>query len=92
LRSPGSSAAGALRATLARFITSASNLLRANTPSTRFQSFARLPRRPSAVVREHVGAIAADLALVDQAGEAAGAGEHAEQRDLGQADAELPSS
>jgi hypothetical protein len=36
--------------------------------------------------REHVGAVAPDAALVDEAGEAAGAGEHAEQRDLGQAD------
>ena len=33
---------------------------------------------------EHVGQVAPDVALVDQPGEAAGAGQHAEQGDLGQ--------
>ena len=47
---------------------------------------ARLPRTPSATVENDVGQIAPDLALVDQAREPAGAGEHAEQRRLGQAD------
>jgi hypothetical protein len=36
--------------------------------------------------REVVGPVAADLALVADPGEAAGAGQHAEQRDFGQAD------
>ena len=35
---------------------------------------------------EHVGAVAAHLALVDEAREAAGAGQHGEQRRLGEAD------
>jgi hypothetical protein len=41
---------------------------------------------------EHVGEVAADLALVDEAREAAGAGQHAEQRHFGQRHRELLSS
>ena len=42
------------------------------------------PLTPSAARGEHVGEVAADVALVDDAGEPAGAGQHGEQRDLGQ--------
>jgi hypothetical protein len=41
---------------------------------------------------EDVGAVAAHLALVDEAREPTGAGQHGEQRDLGQDTALLPSS
>ena len=39
---------------------------------------------------EHVGEVAADVALVDEAGEPAGAGQHGEQRHLGQRDGRGP--
>ena len=54
------------------------------TSSTSRHSTACLPRTPSGTRGEHVGAVLAHPPLVDHAGEAAGAGQHAEQRHLGQ--------
>ena len=58
---------------------------RDTTSSTRPHSTARLPLHALGERAEHVGQVAAHLALVDEARQAAGAGQHAEQRHLGQA-------
>ncbi len=79
-------ASARLRTTSARSFTASSNLLREAMASTRPHSTARLPRRPSLDGAEHIRAVAAHLALVDDPREAAaGAGQHAEQGHLGQA-------
>ena len=68
-----------------RCFTASSNFAFGGASSTRSHSTARLPRTPFGDGREHVGEVAADLALVDEAREAAGAREHAEERRLRQA-------
>ena len=52
--------------------------------STSRQSSARRPRAPFLGGAEHIGQVAPHLALVGQPGQAAGAGQDAEQRHLGQ--------
>ena len=68
----------------ARSRTIASNALRGAIASTRPQSTRLLTLEPLGLGGEGVGEVAADVALVDEAGQPAGAGQHAEQRDLGE--------
>ena len=84
---PGALVGGGVRGeALARARAPASaNLERGATASTSFHSTARLPLMPSASVAKTSAQIAAHAALVDDAREAAGARQHAEQRHLGQA-------
>ena len=58
----------------------ASSLLFGTISSTSRHSTARLPLTPSSVVQNTVGVVAAHLALVGDAREPAGAGQHREQR------------
>ena len=75
-------AASAARALAAR---AAANCCGLATSSTSRQSFARLAAHAFGGGAEDVGEVAAHLALVGHARQAAGAGQHAEQRHFGQA-------
>ena len=68
----------------ARSRTTSSKRLRGAMASTRPQSTRLRPLHALGPGGEDVGEVAADVALVDDPGQAAGAGQHGEQRHLGQ--------
>ena len=78
--------AGSTRAATssAIFVVSSASLLGGISLSTRRQSRARLPRTPSAVVQKKSAWSRRTLRLSTSARQAAGAGQHGQQRQLGQ--------